>query len=73
MCHHPEYGCEQHFHHAPPRGWHHHWGCCCSPKYASRRFPTKGEIVEDLEEHLKQLRTEAKGVEECIAELRKEG
>ena len=70
MCHHPDYGCEQHFHHAPPRGW--HGGCCCGPGYMPRRFPTREEIVEDLEEYLKQLRTEAKGVEEHIAELRKE-
>ena len=31
------------------------------------------EIIEELEEYLKQLRAEAKGVEERIAELRKEG
>jgi len=38
-----------------------------------RHFPTREEIVEELEEYLKQLRAEAKGVEERIAELRKEG
>jgi hypothetical protein len=71
MCHHPDCGCEQHFHHAPPRGWHHRWGCCCRPGYAPRRFPTKEEIIEDLEEYLKQLRAEAKGVEERITDLKK--
>ena len=72
MCHHPDYGCEQHFHYAPMRGWHHHWGCCCDAGHALRRFLTREEIVEDLEEYLKQLREEAKGVEERIAEIRKE-
>jgi len=73
MCHQGDCGCDQRFHHAPHRGWHHHWGCCCGPGYAPRRFPTKEEIIEELEEYLKQLRAEAKGVEERIAELRKEG
>jgi len=72
MCHHPNYGCEQHFHHGPQHGWHHHWGRC-GPGYELRRFPTKEEIVEELEEYLKQLQTEARGVEERITELKKEG
>jgi hypothetical protein len=41
--------------------------------YAQRRFPTREEIVKKLEEYLKQLRAEARGVEERLAELRKEG
>lgn len=73
MCHHPDYGYEQHFHHVPPRGWYHRWGCCCVPGYAPPRFPTREEIIEELEECLKQLSAEAKGVEERLAELRKEG
>jgi len=73
MCHHHDHGCEHHFHHAPYHGWHPHQECCCSPWYAPRRFPTREEIVGELEEYLKQLRAEAKGVEERLAELRKEG
>lgn len=73
MCHHPDYGCERHFHHSPQRGSHHRWGCCCGPGYVPRRFPTREEIVEELEEYLKQLRAEAKGVEEHITELKREG
>lgn len=73
MCHHPEYGCEQHFNYAPQRGWHQCLGCCCGSGYERRRFPTGEEIVEELGEYLKQLRAEAKGVEERIAELKKEG
>lgn len=50
---------------------HHSWGCCCAPGHPFRRFPTKEESVAQLEEYLKNLRVEAKGVEEHIAELRK--
>jgi hypothetical protein len=41
--------------------------------FGQRRFPTREEIIAELEEYLKQLKAEAKGVEERIAELRKEG
>jgi len=37
-----------------------------------RRFISRDEIIPRLEEYLKQLQAEAKGVEERIAELRKE-
>lgn len=37
-----------------------------------RRYYTKEEIIQQLEEYLKQLQAEAKGVEERIAELKKE-
>jgi hypothetical protein len=36
-----------------------------------RRFPAREEIVAQLEEYLRHLQAEAKGVEERIAELRK--
>jgi len=72
MYHHPDYGWAQHFHHSPHRGWHHHWGCCCGAGYAPRHFPTREEIIEELEEYLKQLKAEAKDIEERLAELRKE-
>ena len=38
-----------------------------------RRFITKGEIITHLESYLMQLRSEAAGVEERIAELKKTG
>jgi len=41
--------------------------------FEQRRFPTREEIIEGLEEYLKQLKAEAKGVEERLAELKKEG
>jgi len=71
VCHHHDYGCEHHFNHAPYRGSHSHWGCCCGLKYGPRRFPTGEEIIGELEEYRKHLRAEAKGVEERIAELKK--
>jgi len=71
MCHDPDYGCAQHFHHAPHDAWQQHRGCCCGTQYAPRRFPTREEIIGELEEYLKQLKAEAKGVEEHLAELRK--
>jgi len=72
MCHHTDYGSQQHFHHTAPRDRYHHWGRCCSPGYAPQRFPTREEIVEKLEEHLNQLRAETKVVEERITDLKKE-
>ncbi|TET57851.1 MAG: hypothetical protein E3J50_00790 [Dehalococcoidia bacterium] len=73
MCHHSECGCEQHPHHAPEPGWHHQRGCCCGSGHAPGQSPTREEMVEKLEEYLKHLGAEAKGVEERIAELKKKG
>lgn len=72
MCHHPNYGCEQHFYHAYYPSEHHQRGCCCGRDYVPRRFLPKEEIIEELEEYLKQLKAEAKGVQDRIAELREE-
>lgn len=54
--------------HAAGGQWHHHWHF----GHGSRRFPTREEVIGRLEEYLKQLQAEAKGVEERIAELKKE-
>ena len=70
MCHQIECGCGHHAH-IPAAGWH-HWGWCCGTGYASRRFPTRAESIEELEQYLKHLKAEAKGVEERLAELSKE-
>lgn len=37
-----------------------------------RRFVSREEVINNLEEYLKQLQAEAKGVEEHIAALKKE-
>ena len=71
MCHPSEYGYGHPTHHAPGRASH-HWGCCCAPDYLPRRFCTKEEAITQLEEYLRNLQAEAKGVEECIVKLRKE-
>ena len=47
-------------------------GCCCHPSRGLRRFPTREEIIAQMEEYLKQLQAEVKGVEERLAQLRKE-
>lgn len=72
MWHHSECGCDQHPRHALEPDCHHQRDCCCGSGYAPRQFPTREEIVEKLGEYLKQLRAEAGGVEERIAELKKE-
>ena len=71
MCHSIECGCGYPNYHAPGRARHHHWGCCCGPSYGTRRFPTRKEILAELEEYLEQLQAEIKGVEEHIAEIKK--
>ena len=68
MCHQVSCGCEQHSHGVQNPGWH-HGHCCCGHDNVPRRFPTKQEIREELTEYLNQLKAEAKGVEEKLAEL----
>jgi hypothetical protein len=71
-------GCGGHGHHGM-YGWYHHAGCRCGcHQYHGgmgfhRHFIPREEIITRLEEYLKQLQAEAKGVEERIAELNKEG
>jgi len=72
MCHTGEFGCGYSGHHGPGTVGHHE-GCCHGPSPLMRRFPTREEITAELEEYLKQLQAEVKGVEEQIAELLKKG
>ena len=58
-------------HHGMREQWQHQ-GCCCHPGHGLRRFPTGEEIIAQMEEYLKQLQAEVKGVEERLAQLRKE-
>jgi hypothetical protein len=48
-------------------------GCGFAPRFGQRRFISKEEIITCLEEYLKQLKAEATGVEERIAEFKKTG
>lgn len=74
MCQQDDCGCGHPGHHA---GHHSHWGMmhhprgCCHPGQGLRRFPTREEVIARMEEYLKQLQAEAKGVEEHLAELKK--
>lgn len=70
-------------HHGYPVGirLHHSGGCDCGCNCGcgghhgggliQRRFVSKEEITNHLEDYLKQLRAEVAGVEERIAELKK--
>jgi len=70
-------GCGGHEHHGMYGGWYHHGGCRCGCHQHHggmrfhRRFISREEIAAKLEEYLKQLHAEAKGVEERLAELKK--
>ena len=67
---HQEYcGCEHPGHHGMAEQRHHEG--CCHPGPGLRRFPTREETIAEMEEYLKQLRAETKGVEERLAELKK--
>lgn len=59
-------------------GHEHHGGCSCGCHHHGgmrfhRHFISSEEIINKLEEYLKQLQDEAKGVEERIAEMKKKG
>ena len=74
-------------HHGYPGGggMYHGGGCCCGcgchrgggmhhghGEFMQRHFISKEEVIPKLEEYVKQLQAEAQGVEERIAELKKE-
>jgi len=69
--HHEDCGFGHPGHHGMGEHWHHGHGCGCQPSYGMRRFPAKEEMIAEMEEYLKQLRAEVKGVEEHLAELKK--
>ena len=72
MCHDTDCGCGKHdLISAEGRGLN-HGDCCCATGYGRRRFFTREEAASELEEYLTSLRLEARGVEERIAELKKE-
>lgn len=71
MCREIDCGCGHPARSVVRGGWHTRGGCCCTPGYGPWRFPTREEVIGELEEYLKQLQAEVKGVAERIAELRK--
>ncbi len=70
-------GCGGHGGHGMYGGWRHGgFGECGCQRHHSgsgfhRRFISREECIAGLEEYLKQLQAEAKGVEEFLAELKK--
>lgn len=52
---------------------HIHHPCCCQPcecgRPFTRRFQTKQERIEELQEYLRQLKAEIQAVEEQLTEL----
>ena len=57
-------------HHGMRERWQHQH-VCYHPGYGLWRFATREEMIAEMEEYLKQLQTEAKAVDERLAELRK--
>ena len=70
--HHDDCGYGHPGHHGMTEHWQHQHGCGCHPRHGLRRFPTREEMIAQMEDYLKQLRAEAKGVEEHLVELRKQ-
>ena len=79
---HNDCGCGGHGHHGQfsdgmnPSRHHGSCDCGCHQHHGGmgfhRRFISQEEVINRMEEYLKQLQAEAKGVEERIAELKKE-
>ena len=72
MCHGNECG-HAHFAHHAHGGCHPRHSGCCGFGHGMRQFPTREEVLSQLEDYLKELQAEAKGVEERITELKKQG
>lgn len=68
--HHEGCGCGGHHGHRAHGFEGHHHGRGFGPGF-ERHFISKEEIIAKLEEYLKQLKAEVKGVEERIAEFKK--
>jgi len=68
MCHQFNCGCERH---AYADGGHYHYEGCDYHGNLPRRFPTKEETIREMEDYLKQLQAEVKGVEEHLTEMKK--
>ncbi len=71
MCHEIDCGHGHSGHHGMREHRPYHWDCCCAPVHPFRHFPTREEVVTQLEEYLQSLKAEVKGVEERIAELKR--
>ena len=66
-------GCESHPRHECGCGCHVESACCCGGRHPfgfRRRFTTREEEAAALEDYLKELEAETKGVRERLAEMR---
>ena len=72
MHHSSECDCGNPTHHGHGMASQHH-GCCCGHGHGMHRFPTREEIVAELEEYLEHLQAEVEGIKERIAEFKKTG
>ncbi|MFC1900492.1 hypothetical protein ACFLYN_02750 [Chloroflexota bacterium] len=64
-------GCGHHAHQGHGGTVEQSGGCGCHSGQGFRRFPNREEQLSHLEEYLKALQAEAKGVEERMTELKK--
>lgn len=67
MCHH---GHEHSAHHGHGQADHQSSGCCHGSGF--RRFTSREERINMLEQYITELRSEIKGAEEHLAELKKQ-
>ena len=67
MCQH---GYEHSAHHGHGQLSHHTTGCCHGTGF--RQFTSKEESITSLEEYITELRSEIQGVEEHLADLKKQ-
>ena len=72
MHHNNECGCGHHSRQGHGGMTYHHGGggCCCAGGFQGRHFYTKEEMITHLENYLKQLQAEVKGLEEHISQLK---
>ena len=66
-----ECGCGCHSNQGISRESHHSEGDCCHSGHTHRRFYSKEETINQLQEYLQQLQSEVKGVEEYLIQLKK--
>ena len=71
MHHSSGYSCGHHAHHGFSGASCCHGGGCHDGGHKPRHFFSKEEVINQLEEYLKELKAEAKGVEEHIEQLKK--
>jgi hypothetical protein len=71
MCHYSDCGCKKHTY--AERGHYRHVGYGCNDhRHLPRHLPNREEAAREMEDYLKQLQAEVKGVEERLSEINKD-